>query len=81
MQAFAKSGCKTTREQPGKYGKVPNEIWVEYDPSNPQWLHIAAGIVGAMRNAGLFVQPAEPMKVDPQTGHLDSPIRVIVGKH
>ena len=81
LQALGQSGCKVTREQPGKYGQVPNEIWMGYDPRNPQWQNIAAGVVGALRNAGLFVQPVEPMHIDPSTGHLDSPIRIIVGKH
>ncbi len=87
-KAIGKSGCRTSLEQPSKFGLAPIGIAIEYKPAEEdqwkgnQWANISLGIASALERVGLFVLPVEPFKyVDPRTTHLDAPIRVIVGKH
>lgn len=80
--ALAKSGCKVTRDQPGESGRAPLGILVEFrGGGGSQWMYIAAGLVAALRQAGLFVLPAEEMEfLEGPSHHVESPIRVTVGK-
>jgi len=74
--AFGKAGCKSNFVGV-KPDRVPIGILVEYDPANVQWLHIAGGIISALRIIGLTVAPQEPMKT---IERFDSPVRVVVGR-
>jgi hypothetical protein len=75
--AIVKSGCRITWREPGTFPYVRNGIVVQHNEDDPQWRNIALGVVSALQHGGLSAV-AEPIQ---SPGALDSPIRIIVGKH